>query len=81
LRCSFNQDTTSWSIDRHGSEYEWKITTKWIGTTIRKKLGLRTAIDREGYCIPDSETPKPDRLFERYGIHLKEDSLEQAPAA
>jgi len=65
------KDITSWFIDRHGTEYKRTITTKWIGTIIRKKLGLCAVKTREGYFIPDSERPKLDRLFERYGINPK----------
>src|SRR2546427_7462966 len=34
-------DITSWMIDRHSTDYERKITSKWIGNIIRKKLNLR----------------------------------------
>lgn len=62
------KDITSWFVDRHGEDYEKKITGKWIGWIIRKKLGLRTERSREGYVIPSTETAKLLRLFEKYGI-------------
>src|SRR6266699_7029714 len=34
-------DITSWMIDRHAMDYERKITSKWIGNIIRKKLNVR----------------------------------------
>src|SRR5260370_28844425 len=46
------KDITSWFIDRHGVDYERKITTKWIGSVIRKKLGLTTERSRDGYLVP-----------------------------
>jgi hypothetical protein len=66
------KDITSWFVDRYGMDYERKITSKWIGTIIRKKLKLKTQKSHGVYIIPLSERPKLDRLFEKYGISTKE---------
>jgi hypothetical protein len=66
------KDITSWFVDRHGMDYERKITSKWIGTVIRKKLNLKTQKSHGAYLIPLSEEPKLDRLYEKYGIGSKE---------
>jgi hypothetical protein len=55
-------------VDRHGDEYERKLTTKWIGNVIRRKRQLRPVRASSGYVIPPEELPKVDRLYERYGI-------------
>jgi len=55
--------------ERHGEEFERKITPHWIGHTIRRKLGLKTERRRDGYVIASSEQPKLARLFERYGLN------------
>ena len=66
------KDITSWFIDRHGTEYKRTITTKWIGTIIRKKLELR-AFKTDGiYVIADTDIPKIKRLCERYGVQPPE---------
>jgi hypothetical protein len=62
------KDITSWLQDRHGDEYERKLTTRWIGSIIRRKLQLRPVRASSGYVIPPEELPKVDRLYERYGI-------------
>ncbi|MCI0423099.1 MAG: hypothetical protein L0312_28390, partial [Acidobacteria bacterium] len=62
------KDITSWFIDRHGEDYEKKITGKWIGYVIRKKLGLKTERGRDGYIVPSTEAAKLARLYEKYGI-------------
>src|SRR6266446_5111539 len=62
------KDITSWVVDRHGDEYERKLTTKWIGNVIRRKLQLRPVRASSGYVIPPEELPKVDRLYVRYGI-------------
>lgn len=70
------KEITSWFSDRHGMDYEKKITTKWIGNIIRKKLSLKTQKSNGLYVIPLTEVPKLHRLFERYGINAKEDDEE-----
>lgn len=62
------KDITSWFTDRHGEDYERKITAKWIGNVLRKKLSLKTQKSHGVFVIPPSEEPKLDRLYERYGI-------------
>ncbi len=62
------KDITSWLSDRHGEEYERKVTTRWVGNVIRRKLHLKPARTRSGYVIPPEELPIIDRLYERYGI-------------
>src|SRR5712692_9087214 len=66
------KDITSWVQDRHGDDYERKITTKWIGNVIRRKLQLRPVRVSSGYVIPPEELPKLDRLYARYGIASEE---------
>jgi hypothetical protein len=62
------KDITSWFVDRHGQDYERKITTKWIGWLIRKRLGLKTQRTDQGYLISFMETERLQRLYDHYGI-------------
>ena len=62
------KDITSWFVDRHGEDYERKVTPKWIGSIIRKKLRLKTHKSNGVYIIPIAEMPKLKLLFERYGV-------------
>jgi hypothetical protein len=73
------KDITSWFVDRHGTDYERKVTSKWIGTIIRKRLNLKTQKSHGVYVIPLSERPKLERLYEKYGVSSKE--TEEEPAA
>src|SRR5262249_222037 len=66
------KDITSWFIDRHGMDYERKITRKWIGTVIGKRLNLKTQKSHGAYVIPLTEKPKLERLYEKYGVSVKE---------
>jgi hypothetical protein len=62
------KEITSWFVDRHGEEYDRKVTAKWIGGIIRKKLQLKTQKSHGVFVIPVSEKPKLERLYEKYGI-------------
>jgi hypothetical protein len=66
------KDITSWFVDRHGMDYERKVTSKWIGTIVRKKLNLKTQKSHGIYVIPLSEQPKLERLYEKFGVSPKE---------
>src|SRR5262249_6212230 len=68
------KDIASWFADRHGSDYDKKVTSKWIGSVIRKKLNLKTQKTRDGYIIPSSELAKLERLYEKYGVTSNEDN-------
>jgi hypothetical protein len=67
------KDITNWFTDRYGADYERKITTKWIGNIIRKKLLMKTQKSHGVFIIPLSEEPKLARLYEKYSINPKED--------
>lgn len=62
------KEITSHFIENHGNDYEKKITPKWIGTIIRRKLKIKTERRMEGFIIPVSELHKLERLYEKYGI-------------
>lgn len=66
------KDITAWFADRHSEDYERKITTKWIGTIVRRKLHLRTEKSHGVFVIPDGERSKLEQLFERYGLGHEE---------
>src|SRR5205085_12501949 len=66
------KDITNWFVDRHGEEYERKITAKWIGNIIRRKLALKTQKSHGVFVIAPWEVSKLPRLYEKYGINPKE---------
>ena len=52
----------------HGHEYE-RVTPKWIGTIIRKRLHLKTHKSSHGvFVISPEELQKLPRLYEKYGV-------------
>ena len=64
------KEIANWLQDRHGEEYERKITTKWVGNILRKKLHLATQRTKAGYIVPPEEFGKFPRLYGRYGLEL-----------
>lgn len=54
--------------ERVGEDWERKVTPHWIGSILRRKLGLRTERREAGYVVPPEEGGKIDRLLERYGL-------------
>ncbi|MDA2921157.1 hypothetical protein MYX76_16980 [Desulfobacterota bacterium AH_259_B03_O07] len=69
-------------VVQHGEDYERRITPKWIGGVIRKKLKIKTARRKDRYVVPDQELRKLDRLYKKYGIiDVTEDSEEQSAPA
>ena len=62
------KEITQWFADRYGEEYDRKVTTKWVGSILRKKLQLRPQKSHGVFVIPPSEVPKFDQLFEKYGL-------------
>jgi hypothetical protein len=81
-RVTVKEVTTRFS-ERHAEDYERKITTKWIGTLIRRRLGLRAEKRHGTFVIPVSELAKLPRLREKYGLveSPAADAEGQAPQA
>jgi hypothetical protein len=62
------KEITSWFVERHGEEYERKITPKWIGGLIRRRLQLFTHKSNGLYVISRLEEPRLRRLYQKYGV-------------
>jgi hypothetical protein len=75
------KEVTDRMNDRHGADYDRKITTRWVGSMIRKRLHLRTEKSHGVFVIPFSETAKLPRLYEKYGIGPDEEEREGSMAA
>lgn len=53
---------------RHGEEYEWKVTARWIGNMLRRKLFLATQKSNGNFVVPRSEGRKLRHLLSLYGL-------------
>lgn len=54
--------------ERHGDDYERRITGKWIGRVLRENLKLATYKTTGVYVVPAPERAKLAHLCERYGL-------------
>jgi hypothetical protein len=64
-------------IERHGQDYAKTITSRWIGTIIRRRLQLATYKNHGIYVISIQNAVKLDSLYQRYGVG--DSSNEQIP--
>lgn len=71
------KEITSWLTDRYGDDYDRRITPRWVGSVLRRRLLLKTQKSRGTYVIPPYEQQKLNLLFERYGITDKEEEGEE----
>ncbi|MCG7985350.1 MAG: hypothetical protein JAY90_21720 [Candidatus Thiodiazotropha lotti] len=62
------KDITARFFERYGTEYERRITPRWIGGIIRRNLQLRTHKSNGLYVLQLSDTTKLNQLYERYGL-------------
>ena len=62
---------------RFADEYGERVTNRWIGTIIRKKLGLRPHKSHGVFVVSLSELPKLNRLLERYDLASKQQRTEE----
>jgi hypothetical protein len=60
--------------ERHADDYDRKITPKWIGSVIRRNLQLRTRKSHGVFVLSATDSPKLDRLYERYGIEAADET-------
>ena len=61
---------TAQFTERYGEEYERKITNRWIGGVLRKRLGLKPYKSDGTFVIPFEDMPKLNRLREKYGFRV-----------
>lgn len=59
--------------ERHGEDYDRKVTSKWIGTIIRRRLGLRAQKSHGSFVIPPEELLRLPLLREKYGLDSGEE--------
>jgi hypothetical protein len=55
-------------IERYGADYEKRVTNKWIGGILRKRLGLKPQRVHGTFVIPLEDLPRLNRLREKFGL-------------
>ena len=74
------KEITDMFVDRHDEDYERKITPRWIGSIVRRKLQLKTQKSHGVFVLSVSEKPKLERLYEKYAIATAETPSEPSNA-
>ncbi len=64
---------------RHGKDYERRVTPRWIGSIVRRRLGLKPNRATGVFALGPEEVAKLAALYVRYGIVEPEQVI--APAA
>jgi hypothetical protein len=54
--------------ERHGDQYDYRITPRSVGSLLRSNLGLKTYKSNGVYVIPLSEYPRLEFLFHKFGL-------------
>jgi len=62
------REITEQFTERYGDEYERKVTNRWIGGVLRKRLGLKPYKSEGTFVIPLDDIPRINRLREKYGM-------------
>jgi hypothetical protein len=61
-------DITRELVARYSSEFERQVTAKWVGATLRKRLGLKATKSHGVFVLGPVELGKLPQLYEKYGV-------------
>ena len=62
------QDITGEFLRRHGREYERRVTPHWIGSIVRRRLGLRPTRTWGQFVLRPEDVVQLAGLYKRYGL-------------
>ena len=62
------QDITREFLRRHGDEYERRITPRWIGSLVRRRLGLKPSRTTGIFTLGPEEVARLAALYKRFGL-------------
>jgi hypothetical protein len=77
------QDITDGFLTRFGNDYERRVTPRWIGSLIRRRLGLRPSRSTGVFTLGPEDVAGLRSLYARYGIEplqKGEETPEHQPA-
>jgi hypothetical protein len=62
------QDITREFIRLYGDDYERRVTPRWIGSLVRRRLGLKPSRSTGIFTLGPEEVPRLASLYKRFGI-------------
>jgi hypothetical protein len=62
------QDITREFLTRYGAEYERRVTPRWVGSLVRRRLGLKPSRSTGIFTLGPEEVARLASLYKRYGL-------------
>lgn len=62
------QDITRLFLARYGDQYERRVTPRWIGSLIRRRLGLKPSRTTGVFTLGPEDVARLAALYVRYGV-------------
>jgi len=77
------QDITREFVRRYGDEYERRVTPRWVGSLVRRRLGLKPSRSTGIFTLGPEEVARLAALYKRFGIEPvgAEEQVEKEPPA
>lgn len=73
------QDIATEFIARYGAEYERRVTPRWIGSLVRRRLGLKPSRSTGLFTLGPEDVARLKALYARYGIEPAAGNVADAP--
>jgi hypothetical protein len=68
------QDITRSFLARYGDQYERRVTPRWIGSLVRRRLGLHPSRSTGIFTLGPEDVARLASLYARYGVAPEGDS-------
>ena len=72
------QDITREFTARYGADYERRVTPRWIGSLVRRRLGLKPSRTTGWFTLGPEDVARLASLYKRYGVESAADTTEAA---
>jgi len=73
------QDITTEFIARYGAEYERRVTPRWIGSLVRRRLGLKPSRSTGLFTLGPEDVARLKALYVRYGLEPAATDVAEPP--
>ncbi len=67
------QDITRRFLTRYGDQYERRVTPRWIGSLVRRRLGLKPSRSTGVFMLGPEDVARLASLYARYGVAAASD--------
>jgi hypothetical protein len=72
------QDIATEFTSRYGAEYERRVTPRWIGSLVRRRLGLKPSRSTGLFTLGPEDVARLKALYVRYGLEPAEPKVADA---